>query len=54
MDKTKFYKNKLYKLNYKYTNQLKKEEDMKIFKMNLKELYSLDICPNLEIYQKII
>ena len=35
----------LYKLDYKYTNQLKKDEDMNIIKMSLKELYSLDISP---------
>ena len=36
---------RLYKLDYKYTNQLKKDEDMNIIKMSLKELYSLDISP---------
>ena len=41
--KNNTHKKKLYKLDYKYINQLKKEEDMKIIKMRLKELYSLDI-----------
>ena len=41
--KNNTHKKKLYKLDYKYINQLKKEEDMKILKMRLKELYSLDI-----------
>ena len=54
LEKTNIYKERLYKLDYKYINQLKKEEDMNFLKMSLKELYSLDICPNLEIYQKII
>ena len=44
LEKTKI-KYKLYTLDYKYTNQLKKEEDMNILKMSLKELYSLDISP---------
>ena len=38
-------KYRLYKLDYKYINQLKKEEDMNILNMSLKELYSLDISP---------
>ena len=43
-------KYKLYKLNYKYINQLKKEEDLEIFKKKLKELLSLEISPK---YKKI-
>ena len=45
LEKTNIYKERLYKLDYKYINQLKKEEDMNFLKMSLKELYSLDISP---------
>ena len=36
---------RLYKLNYKYIKRLKKEIDLNIFKMSLKDLYSLEITP---------
>ena len=46
-------KNKLHKLDYKqYINRLKKDEDMKIFKMSLKDLYSLDISPKFKRISK--
>ena len=38
-------KYKLYKIDYKYIKQLKKEEDLKIFKMTLQDLFSLEISP---------
>ena len=38
-------KYKLYKIDYKYIKQLKKEEDLKIFMKSLKDLFSLDISP---------
>ena len=43
---------KLYKLNYKYIRQLKKEIDLNIFKMKLKDLYSLDITPKFKYISK--
>lgn len=55
--------NKLYKLNYDYINQIKKENDLKYLNMSLKELFSLKISPkynslpeghNQDIINKII
>ena len=51
LEKSKI-KHRLYRLDYKYTNQLKKEEDMKFLKMSLKELYSSDISPKYKKIQK--
>ena len=54
--------NKLYKLDYKYINQIKKEKDLNYLNMSLKDLFSLKISPkyklpeqhNKEIINKII
>ena len=54
--------NKLYKLDYKYINQIKKEKDLNYLNMSLKDLFSLEISPkyklakqhNKEIINKII
>ena len=43
---------RLYKLNYKYIKRLKKEVDLNIFKMKLKDLYSLDITPKFKNISK--
>ena len=54
---------KLYRLDYKYSNQLNREVEFKLLRMKLKELVSLDISPkyvkvkesfNKEIITKII
>ena len=34
---------KLYKLNYQYTQRLKKKEDLNILRMSLKDIFSLDV-----------
>ena len=56
-------KNKLYKLDSKYIYQLKKEIDLNLLKMKIKDLYSLNISPiykylskdfNKNLIQKII
>ena len=44
------YNYKLYKLDHKYIKNLKKEEDLKIYNIKLKDLYSLMITPK---YKKI-
>lgn len=41
---------KLKRLDYKYTQRLKKEEDLNILKMSLKDIYSLDVSSK---YKKI-
>ena len=41
--KFKLKKYKLVKLDYRYINELKKENELKYFKMSLKEIFSMDI-----------
>ena len=45
-------KNILYKIDYNYINRLKKVEDLKILKMCLKDLYSLDVSPQFKRISK--
>ena len=45
-------KYRLYKLNYKYIRQLTKDRDLNIFRMKLKELYSLEITPKFKYISK--
>ena len=52
LERNNILKNKLYKLDYQYINQLKKNEDMKILKMSLKDLYSLDVSPKFKSISK--
>ncbi len=45
-------KNKLYYLNYKYANELKKSTNLDLFEMSLKDLLSKEITPKLRSLDK--
>ena len=45
IDKNEKEKNKFYKLNYKFINQLKRNKDLQLLKMKIEELLSMKISP---------
>ena len=45
-------KNKLYYLDYKYANELKKSTNLDLFEMSLKDLLSKEITPKLRSLDK--
>lgn len=50
IDKNEKEKNKFYKLNYKFINQLKRNKDLQLLKMKIEELLSMKISPK---YKKL-
>ncbi len=45
INKNENYKERLYKLDYKYINKIKKEEDLQLLNMELQKNLLLDISP---------